>query len=134
MLENVIVVSLLCFGVKFVTSEGELLSFVREWSEVAISFLVGMVIKPYYQYSHIQKGERYITGIVEKVTETILKPIFLCVYCMASVWSIIYLKIYGIDVMSIDTLVFMLCVCGVNIFLSSIIELSENLKEFVKYS
>lgn len=102
MLEVLLFNSMICYGFRFVTSEGEALYFIRQFFE-----WLGRVFN------------------AEESMEIAVKPLYGCVNCMASVWGVIGVALFGsrmgIDLVSFQTLGYLLALCGVNLLTGAVI-------------
>lgn len=49
------------------------------------------------------------------------KPLFECLICMSSFWTLVIMLIYGMDLFGIRTILVMLMVCGINVIWDSLI-------------
>lgn len=49
------------------------------------------------------------------------KPLFECMICMSSVWTVLMLYCFNMPIMRLQTIVVMLTVCGINVILDSVI-------------
>jgi len=179
MIEQAITISLICFGVKYATSDGQIFGFVREWVEYAFSFLVGVLfsskeskltaeikniseqikrfnhkhsdlfdrqecmvlsndeIKIHEEYESMNSVKQSLYVELQKEIHTIkskvdflMKPIFVCTYCMASFWTITYLLTYNVNPFQIDTLWLMACTLGFNVLAGHTMEGIEAVRDY----
>ena len=84
---------LIIYGIKQALSEGMILSFIRNW--------------------YLSKANEYYTDgktLQLAALDFTTKPLFTCVYCMSSFWSIVFFCFYGLNF--IDLPFHILAVCG----------------------
>lgn len=108
--------SMMCFGFRFATSEGEALHFIRRaYENLAFSMTDDVDDMPYFMYQ-------------------LSKTIYACVNCMASFWGIIGICIFnnqlGFELISFNSIGYILGLCGTNIMIgigvNSLIGLKTN--------
>jgi len=109
MLTIMLINSMMCFGFRFVTSDGEALYFLRKaFESIAFHFSSNKDEMNYFMYQ-------------------LSKPIYGCVNCMASFWGVIGICIFkeqlGFDLISFNSLGYILGLCGVNIMVGGLLNL-----------
>lgn len=100
---QLIEISLICTGIHVSFMEGMIFSKIR------LDLILDIFRHTYNDYSKI-----------DKIVEIITKPLYDCLPCMASVWTILIMR--EIDIKSI------VIVCGMNAIIASVLQFFANSK------
>lgn len=123
MIEFAFEISLICIAVHALFWEGMLLF----WFGRIIGILVWLpVFIITFLLLRIFKSAEYIGELSHKIESILTKPLFSCLICMSSVWTLLWLSYYKALAFDLYTLKLALVVCGFNVIADSVIYYFRN--------
>lgn len=129
MLINAITISLICFGVKFSTSEGQVLDFMVGVMECFIASLILTFYFPFLLlFSYSDKARK-----CDVMLYGTIKPILTCVFCMSSFWTIAYFFTTNTKILQIETAWTMLAACGFSLLIDALIQGAKSIGDVLKF-
>jgi hypothetical protein len=118
-------ISLACLAIHAcIMWEGMILHFIRRWYRWAATTIIDVLCTDYVTDELHRELMPVINNVklakLTNVAAIIIKPVYACLICMSSVWSIITWLLLG-NAISWHLIPLMLFVCGFNIIIDSVI-------------
>lgn len=132
-MQTIMIISLSCFGWKLATSKGNVLFWLHWLTSQAFRIVIfTLIYMPLEIVNNVFNKKIDTDSLCINVHEYLLKPLFTCIYCMASTSTLLFFISNDLELFQVDTAWMMLAVCGLNVVLSALVELALSMKEFVK--
>lgn len=110
---DILIASLMIFGMYEVTSEGRLLYKLTQ---------LYWLIDDYIAYPLYRMKLSFLGRASNMFFQELSEPLFGCVICMSSLYGITYFAISGYNILSFDMIVFMLALAGFNKIVSGVLD------------